>query len=147
MIDQIYSGSLFEIKKYFVRETHENLDLDPEEHKKCQRDGLITLQEAKQFSTKITRDDRPRLTADCTERKHIRTCRQRGKDAAASCPRSTCREASINANPSSDAGGRRKMSRRGKKKTTVIESETENVKWGEKVRDGEGERVDAKIDI
>lgn len=35
----------------------------------------------------------------------------------------------------------------GEKKTTVIESETENVKWGEKVRDGEGERVDAKIDI
>lgn len=40
MIDQIYSGSLFEIKKYFGREMHENLDLDPEEHKKCQCDGL-----------------------------------------------------------------------------------------------------------
>lgn len=33
------------------------------------------------------------------------------------------------------------------KKTGVIESETENVKWGEKVRDGEGERANAKIDI
>lgn len=43
MIDQIYSGSLFEIKKYFGREMHENLDLDPEEPEKCQRDGLKSV--------------------------------------------------------------------------------------------------------
>lgn len=43
LIDQIYSGSLFEIKKYFGREMHENLDLDPEEPEKCQRDGLKSV--------------------------------------------------------------------------------------------------------
>ena len=40
------------------------------------------------------------------------------------------------------------MSRREKKKKTgEIESGTENVKWGEKGGDGEGERANAKIDI